>query len=119
MFIPHGLTRNVSKQDNKMLHAVRELICNAMDYYRAHPKMKGAYEVNCHIITRAIAMCIKELTVVNGNYMGLAHSVNEKGEKFVALRHCTHSWLVTPDGAILEAYGVGAIPMGGATAYSD
>jgi hypothetical protein len=60
----------------------------------------------CHSIATAISMIITELKVVHGYYLGIKLTQKE-GRDVFTLTSCYHSWLVTPDGAILDPYPVG------------
>lgn len=62
----------------------------------------------CHSICRAIAKAMPSLRLVDGNYMGLQKIPNEGSFGF-ELRYAAHSWLETPDEAIIDPYPVGIL----------
>lgn len=67
------------------------------------------YKYNCHTLSRAIAGALQEATVVSGHVLGL-EQIEKKGfAKGLAIRYCSHSWIRTPDGAIIDPYPVGYI----------
>lgn len=61
---------------------------------------------NCHSLCRALSVCIPKLTVVTGGYRGI-RAINNGTEFRITL--ASHSWLKTPDKAIIDPYPVGVI----------
>lgn len=69
------------------------------------------HPANCHSIVRAIGHIYKkDLSVVDGRLLGLGVRQDTKFD----LLSTRHSWLVTPDGAIIDPYPVGIISQSGA-----
>ena len=76
-------------------------------------RVKELPAFECHTICRAIAEHITDLTVVDGNYFGLKRVRRKTGQAVSRFAHhsllCTHSWLCTLSGAIIDPYPVGFI----------
>lgn len=103
----NALHKATTKRDRVLHKKVRLLALEARDYLaKNYSKSKLSFE--CHSIARAISIIIPELKMVNGVYLGLEWSKKKTGPK-CRIRTCRHSWLVTPDGAILDPYPVGFI----------
>ena len=62
--------------------------------------------VECHSICRAISHLLPLLKVVDGKYIGMMFPEID-GKTQIQFAECDHSWLVTPDGSILDPYPVG------------
>lgn len=58
---------------------------------------------NCHSICMAIAQVESELRVEHGYFLGLSEG---EAENTLKLEFKHHSWLVTPDGNIIDPYPV-------------
>lgn len=105
MVFNKSITNNTTKRDTRLLIKAISICNTARDHIDTLPFCKHLiYE--CHTICRAIAMVIPELRVVDGNYLGFTRTKTDKGYD---LDLCTadHSWLTTPDDAIIDPYPVG------------
>jgi hypothetical protein len=86
-----------------------KLVLRTGEYVQNLPRPRNP-TLNCHSICRALSMCISELKVVDGRYLGVECVKNEDPDQVgIELKNCHHSWLVTPDGAIIDPYPVGFI----------
>lgn len=92
-----GLSDHVTNEDRVMFYMIATLLHNIPNDER--------YKYNCHTLSRAIAGALQEATVVSGHLLGL-EQVKQQG---FAIRYCNHSWIKTPDGAIIDPYPVGCI----------
>ena len=115
MFVGHNLMSNVTRKDRKLQSTVANLISNSYEHQRSLKEKEKKPKVDCHILCRAISLCVNDLKVVSGLYIGLIHTCDTDApdNQMTSMITCKHSWLVTPDGAILEAYAVGSISLKG------
>ena len=103
------LNKNTTERDWEFQQVVMFLCLRARKYMSKLPYGKRL-TYDCHSIARAIKLAVPELKVVSGVYMGMEWVT--KGEKDIyTLVGCRHSWLVTPDGAILDPYPVGFLTL--------
>jgi hypothetical protein len=93
MFLDPGLKAAVTPLDRGFLKTTDEAINELVLAHKLGTKIP---RVNCHSMSRAIALVIPELQLVDGYYMG----------------SMIHSWLLTPDQAIIDALPVGIITTG-------
>jgi hypothetical protein len=109
MFINHSLEPHVTDLDQKLWGKVMMLILETAKYVQDLPKLQKP-GLNCHSLCRALAHCVSEVKVVDGLYLGTeCHRNGNPNQVSVEIRNCTHSWLVTPDEAIIDPYPVGII----------
>ena len=99
-----ALHNSTTERDRELHRKVRRIAFYTREYIS---KLSTCERLSfeCHSIARAISMEVPELQLVNGCYYGLEWS--ETGG--VQLIGCDHSWLVTPDKAILDSYPVGFV----------
>jgi hypothetical protein len=95
------LIRQVTALDHKLYEKVVELVMNFQTEEELLKKEERVL-VDCHVFARAIAFHIRELKAVDGYYIGF----NSPGKEY-SLTHTEHSWLMTPDGCIIEVYALG------------
>jgi len=63
---------------------------------------------NCHEIARGWYLHSSKLRFVDGYCLGVTEdSTNELGQKAISVTNMVHSWLVTPDGAIIDPKPIG------------
>lgn len=62
---------------------------------------------NCHSICRAISTILPRLSVVTGGLVG--YTPDPKESDTLIIKISSHSWLTTPDGAIIDPNPVGCI----------
>lgn len=103
------LNKNLTDKDRELGDRVLRICLRARSYLAKLP-YGSRLIYDCHSIARAISLVVPELKVVSGVYLGIKWTT--EGEKSTyALRGCRHSWLVTPDGAILDPYPVGFLTL--------
>jgi hypothetical protein len=95
----------VTEKDKKLWAQVIAILIRTQDFISQLPK-KHDMVVECHTICRGLSMHIPELKLVDGHYLGY-ESVKENSEDRYSLVSQRHSWLVTPDQAIIDPYPVG------------
>ncbi|MEO8638271.1 MAG: hypothetical protein ABI430_05240 [Candidatus Taylorbacteria bacterium] len=101
------LMKAVTQNDKNLWLKVMDTIFRATNYIRSFPD-KHRCVVECHSICRALGLHIPELKVVDGSFLGLETRAVDNGREF-DVRCCDHSWLLTPDKAIIDPYPVGII----------
>jgi len=112
MVFNHVNCKNITNKDEELFVLVTNIIYALSDEWkksRIRPLDMEYLNFNCHSICRAISIISPDLHVVSGSYVGLKHiSLKEDDLK---LDPCwnDHSWLVTPDGAIIDPHPVGVI----------
>lgn len=110
MLINKNLLQLTTKKDQELLLEVCRLISISYDYAQTLPRGKVP-TYRCHTICRALAIHVPELKVCDGIYVG-AELTKEKRPTDLQARQARHSWLVTPDDAIIDPYPVGVIACG-------
>lgn len=105
MFQNDHLRSHVTENDKRLWRIVGLSMLHVCDYIATHKKCKlHGVGVECHTIARAVALAIPELKLVDGVVLG--HSLTGK----IPFRY--HSWLVTPDKAIIDPYPCHHITIG-------
>ncbi len=107
MFFSKAITTNTTRLDMKyfcMVMSVCEFIRGQADAHEHSRRL----QFNCHPIHRAISHIIPDLKVRDGYYFGMAF-IEEDGVTKIKRQETRHSWLVTPDSAIIDAYPVGIL----------
>jgi hypothetical protein len=109
MFINSSLEPYTTPKDQKLWGEISMLILRTGEYVSKLPKSYNP-SMNCHSICRALARCVPEVKVVDGLYLGMECQRNGDPDHIgIILRNCNHSWLITPDRAIIDPYPVGII----------
>jgi len=72
-------------------------------------KKWNVHNVDCHSLARLLSLIFSECKLVDGSLIGLKKG--EGVEQFYLYR-TNHSWIVTPDGAIIDPYPMGITPVG-------
>ena len=103
-----ALEKSVTEKDKHLWGRAMMIILETAQYLHDHYPRKHDVTYECHSICRALAMFIPELTVVDGHFVGLKSRQIAEGCEF-EIRNCGHSWLLTPDEAIIDPYPVGFI----------
>ena len=108
MFLNTALLAKVTRADKRLFVEVTDMCLETKTYVLSLAKSarKKLPLFECHTICRAIAGHIPNLKVVDGYYVGVSQTIG-KNKATVYLRHCAHSWLVTPSGSIIDPYPVG------------
>ena len=99
--------KGVTDKDKDFWVQCMDIILRVVKYMEKRPREYNPI-VECHSICRGLAHNIPELTVVDGHYLGLESTAKDDPKSFL-IRHCDHSWLLTPDQAIIDPYPVGFI----------
>lgn len=109
MYFVNENTRAVTDGDIELLHQVcimlRALCFTGGVKVKTDPKWK-IVQMECHSISRFLSLVFKELTLVDGILIGLDLLPEENK---VTVANTNHSWLRTPDGAIIDPYPMGLI----------
>lgn len=109
MYFINENTKAVTDEDITLLHQVcimlRTLCFMKGQKVKTNPEWKTV-RVECHSVSRLMSLVFKELTLVDGILIGLDFIPTENK---VTLAHTHHSWLRTPDGAIIDPYPMGLI----------
>jgi hypothetical protein len=112
MFFSTGITEHTTELDVSLCTAVTLVTRQARKLVDAAPN-RNELSFECHSIARAIAQSFPELTLVDGHVIGLHRTPKAKGKRYTAeLRYANHSWLATPDDAIIDPYPLGALAVG-------
>ena len=102
MIHKHENIKSVTERDKKFLRAIALVLD---DLFKVAVEESGLPKCNCHSICRALAIIIPQLKVVDGLFLGLSQKKSSKAVR------ANHSWLLTPDRAIIDPYPVGIISM--------
>jgi hypothetical protein len=100
---------NVTDMDMALLVKVAKIMTRLFD--RNHDRRHSfVLNFDCHSICRAISLYLPELRTIDGSYAGYEHVVEDK---VLRMRPCwsKHSWLLTPDLAIIDPHPVGIITL--------
>jgi hypothetical protein len=96
----------ITSSDAK-LRAQAELLCSlACDYRKKRPD-RDKLIFYCHPTARMLAFYMKNLKLVDGWFLGLKFKKRPDGKTVYSVKGCQHSWLVTPDGTILDPCPIG------------
>ena len=102
---------NLSREDKRLLVKVMDIFLMTQKYVQNILQGTGELPLfECHSTCRAIALHVQELMVVDGHYIGVSRK-RRRDKVDARLRYCTHSWLVTPSGSIIDPYPVGILSM--------
>jgi len=109
MLFNSRLLPNVTQADRSLFCEVARLLSRAAE---AAADMRGTDGFQCHSICRALRIRMPELRLLDGFYLGLRTLPAEKKRGVRReLMTAGHSWLMTPDGAIIDPYPVGCISL--------
>lgn len=107
MVYSSAITNNTTKRDMSLLARVMEINNQVREYMDGVDHIKHQ-TLECHSICRALAKAVPDLRLIDGNYIGMKRiPVPEENSFRFELRYATHSWLLTPDEAIIDPYPVG------------
>ncbi len=123
--LPNGrLNKSVTKRDQILWAKVMTAVLAALEHFE-RVKINDKFDVvmECHSICRALAHIVPETSFVDGLFLGLGIKEEQEEATLFEMRQCSHSWLMTPDGAIIDPYPVGfitanAVLIGSKTQYS-
>lgn len=99
------LISQINDEDIHLYKMVTHLVMSFEDKNNSVPKTHKTL-LNCHAFARALAFHVKGLKVVDGYYIGILK--NKSGYHRTSTEH---SWLVTPNGAIIEPFATGFLSM--------
>ena len=109
MLTNYCLRDAMSDVDNHLWQEVAVLIWDTRNLMSKVPRQRQPY-FECHTMSRAIALVLPKLNCVDGFVKGFKPTVeHENGDKTYIFDSCRHSWLLTPDGAIIDPYPVGFV----------
>ena len=101
----NALTESMTDLDRALHLKVRAIMANTWKYALSL-EIGGRLSFECHSIAKAISMAFPELKMVSGSYLGLEWREAPGQKTMVKVVCCPHSWLVTPDEAIIDPYPV-------------
>lgn len=109
MVVNRALDDSFTELDVELHYGVMGLMAHAARAQMAHAH-KGRMSFECHSICHGIGLVARKLKVIDGDFLGLRKVPRE--DLFIdshlhELTVCSHSWLETPDGAIIDPYPVG------------
>lgn len=110
MVFNHITIKNITQRDKDLFTAVTNIIYRLHDVLTPQQNLiKMEYRnFNCHVICRAISFYIPELHTITGSYVGLEQK-RENGTLTMEPTWSQHSWLLTPDDAVIDPHPVGVI----------
>jgi hypothetical protein len=101
VFTQINLKKDFTQKDHELFAEVSHIFMALSEVRETQEKLT----LNCHSIARACAMLVPELKVIDGFYLPLR--IDPKVAQPWWERTIRHSWLETPDKAIIEPYPVG------------
>lgn len=108
MYLKNEITESVTTRDKDLLVQVCMIIKMLYGVKTIQTKRNDKWslpDLECHTISRLVRMLIPELVLVDGYVIG----IEIKGKGCADVIHICHSWLRTPDNAIIDAYPMGRI----------
>lgn len=110
MYFVNQNTKAVTENDLKLLYQVCTLLrtfCFVGGKQQEKNPQWSAVRMECHSVARMVSLIFKnDLVLVDGTLLGLGLIPEENR---VRIEHTHHSWLRTPDGAIIDPYPMGLI----------
>ena len=99
------LLEHITELDSCLYKKTTEFVFTFEDFRKKIQAEKDFnFSVNCHAFTRILTHYVPELKVIDGHYLG----IKEINGSYIITR-TEHSWLTTPDGAILETCAIGIL----------
>jgi hypothetical protein len=98
-----------TEKDRDLLVSVMKILW-AYKNHRASVGRTEASPVNCHVICEVLGKHIKDVKVIYGYYRGFK-DYTEKDKRKTKMEYLNHSWLETPEGAIIEPYPPGFLTL--------
>lgn len=100
----------LTERDHELFRLSRKA---SVEVYEAviRTRETGIFKMNCHPTARAIQKLVPELFVRDGWYLSFSLNTLEDN-RVKGLASVKHSWLETPDGAIIDPAPPGFIPLG-------
>ena len=115
MYFSTQMSSSVSEGDHDLLY-LTTLIMNCLEKSAHQVQNNTTYKkwhlppINCHSASRLVSLFAEELTLVDGFLLGLRANDDDT----LMLQQTQHSWLVTPDKAIIDPWPMGIISPGNA-----
>lgn len=109
MYFDNANKHAVTKQDENHLMQVCTILrtlCFIGGRQKTLDSRWDLRQIECHSISRLVSLIFKDLTLVDGYLIGLELV---PGTRQVRIVRTNHSWLHTPDGAIIDPYPMGII----------
>ena len=114
MYFNNAMTESLTELDRQLLLYVCTIL-KIQIFIRSEKKkeIKGNlhHTTECHTVSRMLCLILKDLTLVDGYITGFQFSDDRRTATVV---HTNHSWLTTPNGAILDPYPMGVSPQNSA-----
>lgn len=107
MHFSNDSTRSITSKDKQLLRHVSFMMRSFFLITvrkRIENKDWNIHFVDCHSISRLISKLITDCTLIDGYLIGMKFQGNT-----VRLIDTCHSWIRTPDGAIIDPYPMGVI----------
>lgn len=96
---------HTTEEDRLFLEVVEFVMEKTHNYMNLHDTIvQNSFKFVCHPTCRSLAKVLPKLRLVDGSYLGSV-AVGSPFERKLAA--CRHSWLETPDGAIIDVCPVG------------
>lgn len=109
MYFVNETTKAVTDKDLTFLRQICVLL-RTLCFVNGRQKKTNPHfatvQMECHSIARLLSLIFKELTLIDGVIVGF-DLLPEQGK--VTPVQTYHSWLITPDGAIIDPYPMGLI----------
>jgi len=112
MYFTNEITSAVTEADKQWLRQTclaLQMLCIATIKEKAQNPALRMATINCHSIARLISLIFSDLKLVDGILYGVQLTFSENEIPQTALCTTLHSWLQTPDGAIIDPYPMGVI----------
>ncbi len=100
------LNKGITESDRQWWIKVMDRLHLLHDNANKPSPQKYHLRYECHSICLALKQILPELNLTHGCYLGV-DITQTTGNFKCAIRNCRHSWLVTPDNAIIDPYPVG------------
>ena len=114
MYFVTDTTQSVTHADHMLLGHVCATLRALCDVGARHTEANPHWsmlDIDCHTIARLISRIFPELTLVDGYIIGL--DIKSSNDTIPTV-NTDHSWLQTPDQAIIDPYPMGLISTTGA-----
>ncbi len=109
MVYNHSTLTHVTKLDKHLMVEVTKIIKALFDHNHSITSDRRL-NFDCHSICRAISLYLPALVTIDGSYAGYKH-ITRKGVLRMRPCYSRHSWLLTPDRAVIDPHPVGVITL--------
>lgn len=104
MILNSEVVKNVTNNDKRLLVRVMNFTTGLRQFIEQLPHAENLV-FECHSICRGLAQAIPEVKYIDGDYIGLNKLPGDKLR--FDLCGASHTWLCTPDDAIIDPYPLG------------